>query len=493
MMDDITDPECRSTLVNALIAVGAAARSGDRKAVLAAVQAGAKALHQYDDVAAIGWLSDRAIAQGFDPDLVQLVIDRGFAAAIEEPSPKPNGKDTDWRERWYKTKTGPIPNLANTVTALMYAPELCGLFSYDEMARAVLVNGAIPPKSEKVEAHHVSDVDVDELQEWLQHAGLRRIGNESVRQATGIVAREDSFHPVRDYLDSLEWDGIARLNEWLAAYFGAELNSYTSRIGAMFLISMVARVYKPGCKADHMLILEGPQGTLKSTACAVFGAEWFSDHLPDVSAGKDVSQHLRGKWLIEVAEMHAMSKAEASVLKSFISRTVEQYRPSYGHLEVVEHRQCVFVGTTNKDAYLRDETGGRRFWPVRTSIIRIDDLRRDRDQLFAEAVKLFRDGASWWPDKDFEREHIAPEQEARYEADAWEEPIVKFLMNTLPPTCKTTVHEVALSALHFDKSRLGTADQRRIATILTTLGWKRGPRTKYERPWVLSGDAGDAG
>ncbi|HBR25492.1 MAG TPA: virulence-associated E family protein [Rhizobiales bacterium] len=373
---------------------------------------------------------------------------------------KPNGKNGRGQ---FKPKP-PASNVANALKALRTDPNLRDKLACDEMQRAAMIRdgGSWRP---------VTDTDVTGMQECLQkEKGMTHVSKDTMHSAVDNRAVKCRFHPLRDWLNALRWDARPRIDSWLTDYLGTEATPYTKAIGRMFLIGMVARGYRPGCQMDYMLILEGPQGVLKSTACRVLGGQWFDDNLPDVHT-KDASQYLRGKWLIEVAEMHAMGKAEAAQLKAFITRREERYRPSYGRKEVFEPRQCVFVGTQNKSAYLRDETGGRRFWPVVTGKIDIATLKRDRDQLFAEAVRAYRKGEHWWPDRDFEAKHIAPEQEARYEADAWEEPIGEWLERTA--ATKTTVYEVAFQALEFKKPQIGTADQRRIIAILQRLGWRR--------------------
>ncbi len=400
------------------------------------------------------------------------------AAAADPISPDETLSDqNDWLVQCDCKKNGePIANLANLLIGLRAV--MFGAFANDDMLCAPMLTRSLVKGEQGFKPRPVTDVDVGLVQEFFQKRGLKHITKDTVHQAVDIVAEECRFHPVRDYLRSIEWDGEPRIAGFFPTYFGAGASEYTEAIGSMFLISMVARVLDPGCKVDHLPVIEGPQGTLKSTACRMLGGEWFSDNLPDITSGKDASQHLCGKWLIEISEMHALNRAEATQLKSFISRQVERYRKSYGRKEVHEPRQCVFIGTTNHDAYLRDETGGRRFWPIKAEHVDVDALARDRDQLFAEAVSRFRDGARWWPDKDFERSEIMPVQAQRYEPDdAWEAIIEGWLREPEQTKVgKVTIGGIARNVLGFEKSRIGTAEQRRIGKILTALGWRRLPK-----------------
>jgi predicted P-loop ATPase len=382
--------------------------------------------------------------------------------------------DPDWRERCLKTEKGAlIPNVFNACEAI----DGLGIgdrLAFDEMLRR--------PTITKRKTRPLQDTDVVNIQKRLQNQGLARIGRDTVHDAVIDRAHARSFHPVREYLDALVWDGNERLRTWTSDYLGTPPTAYESAIGIMFLVSMVARIFEPGCKVDHMLVLEGPQGELKSSACRVLAGGYFSDSLPEIhSAGKDVMIHLRGKWIVEIAEMHAVSRAEATQLKSFLSRQEEQFRPPHGRQEVVEPRQCVFIGTSNKDAYLRDETGGRRFWPVKCGQIDIAKLSTDRDQLLAEAVHEFQAGTHYWPDKQFERDVIQPEQEARYEDDAWTQPLADHVAGSMQT--EFNIADVAKIAINLDAPRLDLGSQKRIAAILRKIGLEQ-RHTKRGNVWV---------
>jgi predicted P-loop ATPase len=397
------------------------------------------------------------------------------------------------RPNWWNLlvmgERGPLSNYANAYIAISRDPFTSGAIGYDEMLRMPTllhrIGGLTVLKLDNNYPRPVTDKDIGDIQKWVQESGLKSMSYDNVHRAVFNYAEEHKYHPVLDYLDGLSWDEEGRLDIWLAKYLGAPSSPYSAAIGKMFLIAMVARVYDPGCKADYMLVLEGPQGEQKSSALRILGEPWFSDNLPDISAQpKDAATHLRGKWLLEIPEMHAFNKAETTHLKSFVSRQEERFRPPYGRAEVIEQRQCVFAGTTNKDLYLKDETGGRRFWPVKCGSIHLDALREDRNQLFAEAVWLLHHDADWFPSREFEREFIAPQQEARYDGDTWEDLIREF---TASKTVPITLKEIAIGCLGFEDpntlfsggsskipyTRFGTSEQNRAKRALAAIGWER--------------------
>jgi hypothetical protein len=371
------------------------------------------------------------------------------AAAPGAAQQQQAGAPPNWRQHCQLDRKGnPLCKLANAMLALRNDPAIKSILAYDEMFCGEVLVSEIGSAINLAVPRPVRDVDVTAIQECFQLSGLPIIGTDTVHKAIDLRAHEYCFHPVRDYLKSLCWDGKPRVDTWLNQYLGVAQTEYTKTIGRMFLIAAVARIFQPGCQANYMLILEGEQGEFKSSACKILGGEWFSDNLPDIAtAGKDVSQHLRGKWIIEVTELNAMSKAESSQLKAFVTRAVERYRRSYGRKEVVEPRQCVFIGTTNNSVYLRDETGSRRYWPVKTNTINLDALKCDRNQLFAEACQLFYRGVQWWPDKAFEATYVKPEQDARFEEDPWTDSTIQYLSGLT--ATKVTTSQIARHALGF--------------------------------------------
>jgi predicted P-loop ATPase len=419
-------------------------------------------------------ISIKALGGSLDDFAASLSEDTELAAWAED--------DRQVERAWNRApalalgaKGKPLSNLANALATCRTLPELAGLFRYDEMAQEIVLMRPIPvfggpAGSNFAEPARIGDTDIIRFQEYLQQSGLTALSKDSAHNAADVIAKENSFHPVRVWLASLKWDDVPRLDTWLSRYMGAEDTAYIRQVGRMALLGMVARIRSPGCKLDHMLILEGGQGASKSTALSILGDRWFSDALPDLKAGKDVSQHLRGKWLIEIAELDALRKAEAAQLKAFISRQREQYRPSYGRCEVVEPRQCIFVGTTNEDRYLKDTTGNRRFWPVKVAdAFDANALRRDRDQLFAEAWDaLTYWNEPWWPDREFERTYMRSEQDKRRELDPW----LDVIADHLEFEDQVTLRSVALNALDLQDAALDHPKQNRIVQCLRALGWQ---------------------
>jgi predicted P-loop ATPase len=393
----------------------------------------------------------------------------------------PLKRETNDARRWLEQaivddRHRPIPILRNATLALRSAPELAEAFAYDEFERSVVVRTELPlaegaePRDFIPLPRALTAVDVTQVQEWLQSVGLPRIASKTVWQAIDLRARERAFHPVRNYLAGLQWDRKRRIGTWLTRYLGVESSKYSRSIGKMFLISAIARIFEPGCQCDYMLVLEGRQGLRKSTAVRILaGEEWFSDSLGDLNDERIVSQHLRGKWMIEIAELAAFNGVKVERLKAFLTKRVEKYISRYAANEVAEPRACVFIGTTNSEGYLKDETGARRFWPVLVTKVDLENLAKDRNQLFAEAVSAYREGRPRYPTEDFEQRFIRREQDARQEVDPWHDDIALFVnsRNSVFPGA------IARHCLKIEGRHLSANTRDRIGAVLVKIGFKR--------------------
>lgn len=312
----------------------------------------------------------------------------------------------------------------------------------------------------------IDDDDVY-LTAWFHRYQLKPSA-ETIRHAVLIAAHRHEVNPLVDYLNGLQWDQNRRIDDLFVNYFHASNPEFARIIGAKFLIGMVARAFEPGCKRDEMLVLEGPQGILKSTALNVLaGDDYFSDGLPNLH-DKDAAQHLQGLWLVEIAELAAMRRSEVDEIKRFASARIDKFRPPYGRAVIESPRTAVFAATTNDDTYLKDTTGARRFWPVRCGVIDIAGLKRDRDQLFAEAVARYRQGERYWLDST-EQTVAAVETDERQEVDPWHDVIARHcqVLGDTPVTMEIIIRQV-LSIQHERQNPIVT---RRIKGILNLLGY----------------------
>jgi predicted P-loop ATPase len=327
------------------------------------------------------------------------------------------------------------------------------------------------------------------------------VSKDLTRTVVTDTARLNKFHPVRDYLAALEWDGVKRIDTWLMTYGGVEDNEYSRAVGALFLIAAVRRIRNPGCKFDEMIILEQElQGTDKSSALAALAVkdEWFSDDLPLNIEGKQVIEALRGRWIIEAGELSGMRRTDIGHLKAFLSRQVDRARMAYGRIVSEVPRQCVIAGTTNDLEYLRDTTGNRRFWPVRCQRFDVAALKQDRDQLWAEAAAREATGVSvrlsaeLWPT-------AAAQQAQRLTEDPWLYALKEAFehLEGDEQTAKKISMGTIWTILDVRGAQQTQEASRRIGEAMRKLGWERpnGARTvkikgelvsgfvKGEKPW----------
>lgn len=303
-------------------------------------------------------------------------------------------------------------------------------------------------------------------------------GKTHIADAAHTISLENAFHPIRDYLDVLVWDGKARLARILVDYLGAEDTEINRAFALAVFVAAVRRVRVPGTKFDTMLVLEGPQGSGKSTAILIMAGEGnFSDQSIIGLDQKIQGELLQGIWLFEVAELSGLKHTDSNDLKSFLSRDTDRFRAAYARFTSSNRRQVVFIGTTNDDTYLKDQTGNRRFWPVQTGTIDLEGLRRDRDQFWAEAAHLETHGHPIsLPEHLWDAANAL--QAARLPVDPWLDHLVEI---------NGVVHmgdEVRVSTtVLFDQSNLNIPaglrkdhQSKRLARVMAALGWT-GPET----------------
>lgn len=387
---------------------------------------------------------------------------------IDDLPPEPvREPDFDWQAQFDLTKDGDLrATVKNTELILRHDEGWRGVLGYCEFSYKIMKHKK--PPMPHCEAGEWKDLDSAALRIWMSHQYRFSPNHSDIADALAVVANSHKFHPVRDWLQSLEWDGEPRLGTWMKHALGStEAEDYLKIVGTKFLIGAVARVMCPGCKMDNVIILEGNQGRGKSTAVSILFGEWFTDAALPLG-DKDAYQVIQGKWGFELGELDAFNKSEVTALKHFFTQQVDRFRPSYGRVAMDHPRQTVFIGTTNQEAYLRDYTGNRRFWPVFCTTIDHVWLRKYRLQLWAEALALFEAGAEWWVTYE-ETETVEEVQDGRLQRDPWEESLLAYLAGR-SDTIVTTA-ELLREALGFDAAHIQQAHTNRVGPIMRSLGW----------------------
>ncbi len=392
-----------------------------------------------------------------------------------------NSDLVDWRNDLIKTAKGSLKanSTWNVNQMLRNLPELSGIFGKNLFINGVFLVGS-PPWAEldkrafkmwkPIAEKEVDDNDILRLKNYLTGSENYESNILALNEAVNQAADAKQYHPVAAYLDGLKWDGTPRLSSWLIDYLGAEDTPYVRAVGRKTLLAAVMRILAPGTKFDQLLILEGTQGIGKSTAVRILaGEKWFTDALPSI-LGKDVIDQIRGKWIIEVGEMDAASRAEISALKAFLSRQTDRARLAYERRAVDFPRQCIFIGTTNSSVYLKDETGNRRFWPVEVRKVDTAKLLQDRDQLWAEAYHAATEyGEALYLEKEDIAAEAKVQQSKREFHDEWGDVILKWVFEEKLDRVRGV--EIWEKCFGRGAANYTRTDQLRMANVMKRIGW----------------------
>lgn len=387
-----------------------------------------------------------------------------------------DARATNWTKALITTPGGIVkPIFLNALISLREAPMWQGAFRYNSFS--LIVELIKPPpwlregQIENFKIRPWTDHDDALLTEWVQRRGLI-VPPQICASAVHTVAKEQSYHPVHEYLSGLAWDGTPRLETWLCKYLSADDGEFNRAVGKRWLISGIARVMKPGpeCKADCVLVLQGLQGIGKSSVLQVLAGQWFSDEIRRFGS-KDAAMGLGGRWIVELSELSALGDVTLEQTKAFLSQTMDRYRPPYGRYVTDNARQCIFGATTNKESFLKDETGDRRWWPVRCGNLDIAGLRTVRDQLWAEALHCFNQGEVWWLDTPKLRRLAERVQGERFDEDPWEASVLRWLTKRNPE--EVTIEGVLSGALGVLPEEANKSHRNRVSAILRFHKWER--------------------
>lgn len=361
--------------------------------------------------------------------------ERGTAAEDFEDIELPSDYSDEWKAELEYSKSGKIQcTIANIITILENDPAFSGRLVHNLFSGANTIIGGAPWNKQ---ASQWSDADDANLRVWMER-NYDIVGKEKIADGLTAVFTKHSFHPIRDYLNSLTWDGVPRLEHLIIDYIGAEDNELNRTMTRKHFTAAVARVFCPGIKYDHCLIFTGPEGVGKSTLLSKMGGQWFNDSIT-TTEGKEGMEQLRQAWIIEMGELAGLKRSEVETVKAYLSKRIDIYRAPYGRRTVEYPRQCVFCGTTNESHFLKGDTGNRRFWVIdivpslRKHHNWMAALDRDRDQLWAEAVHYYRNGEKLYLDNEMET--AARQRQMEYNDDS-DDPMIamlhKFLDTKLP-------------------------------------------------------------